>query len=662
MESATTIPLPSLPLPQEAVEILRPKSDPDIVNWTEQTFVLSKKSEALGGSWSREYVPFLLEPMGWFTDEFTEQIDIQAAMQVGKSVFVGACLNYIIAIRPGPAMVVMPTRDTLERRFEARLKPMFEENPILLRHLGGDINNFNIGKLTMLDNMPLYMGWAGSTVILSDVSLRFGFIDEAALDSGWSDDIDYITLFKRRFRAFKGRYKLALTSSPKAKGSRFDAEYESGDKCQWWAKCVHCHRSHPMEFEHVRIQKEAAGHFFPPDAYRGDQSVLPPEWRDRGALAHYICPKCGTRWTEYQRWQSVRAGRWSPADSVVNDACEIVTPSGERFEHVPPRRHHSVRAPSWLVHPSTTDIGDITAGFAAAQTAIKTGDTTLLRDWKNNEAAEAWQETQKKTDIDELKPHIGGYESGWIPPGVQSLTLAFDVMGDYLWWALVGWGYMFEAWLIESNRIICGDTEKSKNIIGHVRDLSMRSWRMKPDARWAFYPAVTTIDCGFNYDTVIDVARTLTMEGLPVVPVRGRDSVRNHTMARARVEGPTELYRYDLNTDMIKNRLHREMFVTDTPGPGFFHLPQGLSLEILQHLTSEECGIDPKTGKGRWKVKAGSLANHAWDCTVYATAGAEIVGVGEMGTYEDFVKNVLTPAPTPAIEHTKTTRKIRTQY
>ena len=92
------------------------------------------------------------------------------------------------------------------------------------------------------------------------------------------------------------------------------------------------------------------------------------------------------------------------------------------------------------------------------------------------------------------------------------------------------------------------------------------------------------------------------------------------------------LVRYHLNVNSIKDRLFRLLFETAEPGPGYFHLPRDTSAEIKAHLTSEEQRIFYKgfAKQAVWQPKKGGGPNHLWDCGVYATAAAELAGVGRL--------------------------------
>jgi len=132
------------------------------------------------------------------------------------------------------------------------------------------------------------------------------------------------------------------------------------------------------------------------------------------------------------------------------------------------------------------------------------------------------------------------------------------------------------------------------------------------------------IDCRYRADTVYDFCRTAPV---PLVPVRGDDTVKTRTWRVVKAAGGT-LNRYDLNVNAFKDRLHRLMYAP-TPGPGYYHLHRDTEPDTLEQLTSEE---QRKIRRGRkvetvWQLKRSHRANHLWDCNVYATFAAELAGV-----------------------------------
>ena len=109
----------------------------------------------------------------------------------------------------------------------------------------------------------------------------------------------------------------------------------------------------------------------------------------------------------------------------------------------------------------------------------------------------------------------------------------------------------------------------------------------------------------------------------------------------------------------MKDRLYRLLYETNTPGPGYMHLPADTTDEVFEQLASEE---QRKVRSGShydtiW-VQKGSRPNHLWDCSVYSAFAAEIAGAR-------FLQNP--NATVPAAKQTAEIKqagmqKIRTKY
>ena len=136
------------------------------------------------------------------------------------------------------------------------------------------------------------------------------------------------------------------------------------------------------------------------------------------------------------------------------------------------------------------------------------------------------------------------------------------------------------------------------------------------------------MDRGFEYDVVLDVCRKWSWARLQAV--KGTDKLRAQTYRQAAVEGTI---RWDLNVDQVKDRLHRQLFETETQGSGYIHLPTDTPPEVYSHWRNEHKVLRSK-GVNRvavWEPVTEHAKQHLWDCLVYATAAA---GVGEwLGPY-----------------------------
>ena len=599
-----------LPIQPEEMDILSPRSRLSCDEWAEKYRKLSSKTTNLAGDWSNDYVPFMVEPMRAASDVGTRQVTVSACSQASKTELLLNFTGWVIDQSPGPLLTVLPTEADTNRRVNTRLRYLFESTPQLLRHLpGGKLDALNIGKETILDNMIMYTGWAGSPAAMADNPVCYVILDEVCkfpVSSG--KEADPVSLAKDRQRTFYARSKLLCVSTPVHLGDLIDREYNAGSKEQHWGRCPHCGESHVFKWACVVLDKTKSGRLLDPRKY------------EDGGHARYACPRCGACWTEQHRWQAVCDGRWAPSGCVVDVNGRIVGTTAAS-------NHRSFRVTAMMLYPGFQTIDRLALDWAAAQLAKKAGDVGPLQNFINSQLDEPWVEAQKHTDIDKLRPHIGTYKSGLVPAGVVGLTAGIDVQIDHVWVTVTGWGYMSEAWSIFDGRIETGDTKELSNY-KLIQQLLYYPWPLADVKDKVMYICKAAIDCGYRGDVVFDFCRQCSP--VDIVPVRGDDTVRTRTFRAVKIGGGA-MIRYDLNVTVLKDRLYRLLFEASVPGPGFFHLHADTDDDTLQQLTSEEQLLVRKGRGGKkkisWELKKQHRENHLWDCRVYSAFAGELAGV-----------------------------------
>jgi phage terminase large subunit GpA-like protein len=580
-----------------------------MVVWAQEHYVLPRETAQIHGRWSPDYVPFWLEPMKWWSGGSMRQLNAAACTQAGKTEFANIALGYAADVDAGPFLVVLPTQDVATQRLATRIRPMFRSCPRLMKKIGNDLANFNIGKETIMDDMILYIAWANSAITLSDRPIRYVVFDEPTkYPSSVGTDTDPISLGKRRQRGFTLNAKTYCCSSPVLEDDLFWKEWEKGDPYDWHVPCPKCGRWHQMAWERVELDKDDQGRLLDPKEYT------------RGGHARYVCPHCKGRWTEYQRWQAVEAGQWVQAGAhVVQDGrIEGGRPAG-------PVR--SIRIWAGMLHPIFQTMDGLAAEWAAAQLAKRQGNVKILQDFINNQLAGPWRETAKATPVEQLRTHIDPkYPTGGVPQQVLFTTRGIDVQLDHFYVAEVAWGDLSECWVTFYARIDTGDTQQLANW-GPLEDYLKSGTPLAEDPSRRAHPAMTSIDCAYHTEEAIAFCRQCQRQGIPIIPSRGSEHMRRGIMQPFK-DCSKQILRYDFNEDYYKGILHSMLFLAAEPGPGYMHLPADTTDEFLDHLTSEEAREIPVRGRRItiWVNKGGG-ANHWWDCLVHARNAAEKVGV-----------------------------------
>ena len=199
----------------------------------------------------------------------------------------------------------------------------------------------------------------------------------------------------------------------------------------------------------------------------------------------------------------------------------------------------------------------------------------------------------------------------------------------------MGWGYLSEAWSIFEGRLETGDTKELENL-EVLRRFLKTTWISAVDLDLKFFIYKSAIDTGYRPEVAKDFCSQC--KEFDVIPVRGDLSVRTRPFRAVKIAGGT-MIRYDLNVNDYKSRLYRLLFESAVPGPGYWHLNADTTDETLSHLTAEEQRMIHSHRRQRyellWVLKKEHMANHIWDCKVYSSFAAEMIGAHSLPSLEE---------------------------
>lgn len=613
----------------------------------------AKESPKLAGYFDWQYSPHLRELCHWFNDPYVRRITVMAGLQRGKTLFMMLCLCWVIANDPGPTMLVMTDENTLRRRMK-RLRPLFAANEFLLRKLGGRPDNLFLGEPTDLGDMICVLAWAGSAAMMSDYPIRYEFLDELVLWNQFLPDLDLdpLSLLRGRQNTFAEDSKTVIVSSSGNVGDLLDTEFEDGDQCEYWIECPKCSCWQiPRWYDkdqpgcYVYIDKDKSGDWLRLRDY------------ENGKHARYICPSCMKPWTDYDRAEALQTGRWLPAGITMDrGGC----PSAE----IQPTAYKSARIRAVMIHPRIGSLGKMAADWVRGDVQMKAGNKAGLKFFLNNHEAQSWREERAETDEARLRQHYDTYRSDaiWqgkpVPWGVQAVTIQIDVHDNWFRVKIDGWGYGYESWTLAVLRIETSDTRETE-AYQPLQPLLLRAWQ-KQDGEW-LPPSAVALDCGYRPEPVKDFCRAWRhlVYRSNLLPVRGSPRVMHRMYTK--IPQDIVLHVYELNTLEYKDRLWRFLFDTQVPGPGYMHLPEDITGDVVGELCSEHKLVIK--GKPVWCPKKDGRDNHTWDCGGYGLFLADLIGVGTMKSPGQVPPPSVKPAPaSPPAEPPEQTRKIRTRY
>jgi phage terminase large subunit GpA-like protein len=601
---------------------LRPRPRPGIVTWAERNLYLPKKeSPRLSGLMNFGYSSWMRGPCEWFADAFVREITLVGPLQFGKTLYATVCLAYSIRFDPMPTMLVMASKSTLNKRMK-RLRALFEANDFLMAELRGRLDNLNVGEPSELVNLLLVLAWASSDAVMAESPEGVIIADEVAL---WPATVPHSDMkptdhLRGRQETFEQVRKFIKISSPRETADLADEEFEAGDACEMWCPCHACSYWHILRW----YDKEQPGCHAVLDKTEKGEWLSLREYASADRV-HYVCPSCGKIWTDYERAANVDQGIWLPRGVTMGRA-------GRIEGTIVPSAFKSARIRGLLVHPRLRSIRKMACDWVRGQMLLKTGQTSGLKHFLNNQEAQPWKDVTAVTDESKLREHIGIHHSGQnapsdrLPWGVQALTIAVDVHDNWFRVAVHGWGFLFESWLIDTLSMETSDT-KELEAFAPLKPLLVRPWQLA-DGMW-LRPSAIGIDCGFRPESVTNFCREnrVLVHNGNLVPVRG--SPRQMTKMYAKFAQDQSLIVYELNALMLKDQLWRMLFETEQPGGGYMHLPADITPEIIGELCSEHKIMVKR--RLVWLPKKEGRANHAWDASYYNLFLAHLVGVGTLG-------------------------------
>lgn len=383
--------------------------------WMETSYKLPGKTSDVTGLYSFEYTPFFREPMQRLSDP-PVRVGIESCTQAGKSTLQVGVFGYLVECDPGPTLFVMPRQSDVERRINTRIRPMFETNLDLLRHVPGqDLRKLLIGKETCFDTMIAFLAWSTSPAALADNPICNALVDEPGkfeeLSATGENPFD---LIDERLRTFWMRSRMFYVTSPQDEGDLSDRQFRAGSDERWVVPCALCGDWHEIgaRKKTLILERDKDGAFFEADAYK-----------EGAAAAWYQCPCCGKKWNEIRRQQAIAAGKWMAKTQQLR-------PDGTLVGDRPQTRHFSYRVNSMMLHPRFWQAPREAAKFVAALAEKEAGSLTGLRNYVRNQQATPWKEVAQTISDDALASRVIDLNRRCVPVEAKLLVAAADYHED----------------------------------------------------------------------------------------------------------------------------------------------------------------------------------------------------------------------------------------
>ncbi len=568
---------PATQIYRETMSMWAPPPRLSISQWADHYRVLSPESAAEPGKWHTSRAEYQRDIMDAMNNPAIETVVIMSSAQVGKTEMINNIAGYFISQDPAPILIIQPTLEMAQTWSKDRFAPMVRDTAILTDLIRNprsrDSNNTILHKV--FPGGHITVAGANSAAGLASRPIRVVLCDEIdRYPASAGSEGDPVSLAVKRAKNFWNR-KIVLVSTPTIKGlSRIEAAFNESDRRYYFVSCPACQKDQVMVWGNVRWEKAADGGHLP-------------------ETARYYCEYCQAAWSEAQRLQAVRKGRWvaeKPGGKIAGfHISELYSP--------------------WGKLPNIVD--DFLKSKANRERLMVWVNTVLGEPFEDDGDRLAWQVIYNRRE----------HYPAEVPAGALVLVASTDVQDNRLETSVWAFGKGDESWLIE-HHIIFGNLARPepwaaldeflKKIYHHESGLQLRISAATVDSGGHFTAQVYKF-CRGKEDRRIYATKGGNTAGLPLI-------------SRPRTSNMGKVPLVTLGTDTAKQIIHSRLRI-DEPGPGYVHLPvkQFVDEEYVQQLTAEKSV--PKYHNGfpyRVWVKT-RQRNEALDCFVGALAAVAML-------------------------------------
>jgi phage terminase large subunit GpA-like protein len=598
------------------LEVCRKKEPMDCADWAERFREIRVSS--VPGLWRHTNAPYFEEPMRWISLPWVREIRICAGSQLGKTEFQYNALGFITDYDPGPALCVMPSKDTVQRASLDRIQPMFEDCEPLRRLKSRNPDDTATTRIKLRNGTFIYFGWAGSDAILASNPIRLLIIDEADLVGRRS-----INLARARFRTYRLEYKMLEVSKPSIEDGPIWEDLGSSHVIyDYHIPCPLCGHEQVMHF----------------GQFRWTEGVTDPRRIEMTGDAWYECEACTKRWDETLRDQAVRAGRWRPRrfcatchDQQLRDG---TCPRCGNDEPAPlPEYPETLGAHLPAFNSRFVRFSDVVADYLRYQQDpfAKEGDapSNAEKFWCDDCALPMPTGIEGET-LDEQA--LYDRREDYAPPGAEweipmtaSLVTAFvDVQGNRLEILVEAWGQKKENWGV-IHEVIPGSPSLAATW-KELEDKYLDKVYLHESGVGLRITALGIDSGGHHTDEVYKFVKkwrrrrkVYATKGWqqPGKPIKGKPSLNN----------AQKVPLYMIGTEAAKDTMAGWLSSTE-PGPYYQHFPRTFGFEFFRQLCAEEPHWK-KDAQGRpvkvWRIRKGYKRNEGLDLKVGNLAVYEIL-------------------------------------
>lgn len=604
---------------------LEPPAPLSIVEWAETHRVLSREeTNDYAGPYDLENTPALRGILAECNATRNRRVIVQKSAQLGYTAgIVCNVLGYHVHWEPCVQVVMFP-REKSAKDFDAeKFSPMVRATPALAKRIR--LKSRSDGNSATRKHYPgglIKLVASNSPSDVKSTSAKIRIVEEP---DDTNKDVkgqgNAIALLRERGKTIRNNFEL-IGGSPTAKGaSEIEKEMRTTDQRRFMVTCHDCGERHEVEWQHVVIPGLS---LTPEELADPDIDTRFPArevyGRARHEDAYYVCPHCGSIWTDDERIANIRTAArvapyygWEPtADSpdpgfYCNELQSVFDGS---------------RVPI------------LAEKFLRAQHLMDHGDPTEMVAFWNSTRGLCWEYSGELPEEDELRKRAEKYAEWTVPSGGLVPLLTVDVQHDRL--AITCWvvGRGEEMWLAYWGEVYGQTVVAHQGAWLELEQLLQQPIATALGARLGI--AACGIDCsdGQTSDAAYAFVRKHNKTSRPVLALKGASD------AEGRVEiwtppkaidpnrKATKASKFGVQVHMVGTAKAKDLILgwaqeggrirLAGSGAGRMHWYDGVRDDFYEQMLSEikiPSRINPR--RRAWKART-DRRNEALDCTVYA--------------------------------------------
>jgi len=575
-----------------------------VVEFAERNHVLT---EGVPGNYSSATMPYHREMLEIFRNPQVRKIVYVTGSQVGKTTIMQALLHYAATCDPGPTMWLMPDMVARRRAVNAKLKPAIRASPNWRKQLAG-IGRPITEEAIWFTRMDVFLSIPTSSQ-LAQLSCKFAFADEVdKLPPSTEGEGPPLKQLEARTRTFLN-HKIVLSSTPTTRDAPAWATLEQSTFREWCVPCPHCGAFHPFGWDDIIAREWHRPTYAVKWEKRpeGTDHLIYSENVKSGAVRVWlVCPSCGNDIEEHSKSRMVLDGRFEARNPSVREI--------EGF-HVPA-----------LCSPFVTVRGMV-ADWLVACHSLDAGDDREVRHFIQHQLAQCYREYRVAMGPERIVERCGTIPRGVVPSDIVALSAGVDVQHDRIYWAVTGWTPIGPRPHVVDWGMVRGAPEVSLPELDGI--ILAREFTRQDGQRLRV--ALTLVDCrdGVTAPAVYGYTgrrldRMRPCMGENWLPAGQYYRFGSYSKNEDREIIGDHVVKLDVTRvkDWWARLMHRDVA---EPHAVSFASEAATDNDFVNQMISEVRQILPG-GRVKW-VRRQNYENHWFDCAIYATGAAIIMGV-----------------------------------